>query len=179
MSRIRMFLGSFLFFGFVFTQFGCSALPIFFDVKTEGTTTIQKGTLLEQLAGGFGFDSFASFDISQTQEFKNNNTQKSLVKEAKVKSIALTITGPDSQNFDFLEEISFFVEAPGLSKKRIGTKKVPKGVKTFTLDLDDIDLTSYVKADSIKITTDAKGKRPENDTTVKAEIVLTIGAGIL
>ncbi len=158
---------------------GCSALPIFFDVHSEGKTTIQKGTLLEQLSAGFGFEGFSSFDIAETQEFKNNNTQKNLVKEAKVKTLTMKITGPDSQNFDFLEEISFFVEAPGQTKKRIATKAVPRGVKEFTLDLDAVDLTPFIKADSIVITTEAKGKRPENDTTVQAILVITIGAGIL
>lgn len=158
---------------------GCAAFPIRFDVKAEGTTTIQKGTLLEQLTGGLGFDSFSSFDISESQEFKNQNTNKNLIKEAKLKSITMTITGPDSQNFDFLEELSFFVEAPGQTRKRIATKTVPRGVKTFSLDLDNVDLTPYVKAESLKITTEAKGKRPENDTTIKAEVVITIGAGVL
>lgn len=165
--------------GIMLQTMGCGALPIFFDVKTEGQTTIQKGTLLEQLVGSFGFDSFSSFDISQSQEFKNNNTQKSLVKEAKVKSLTLTITGPATQNFDFLEEVSFFVEAPGQTRKRIAFKLIPKGVTTFAMDLDGVDLTPYVKADSIKITTEAKGKRPTNDTTVQAILVLTIGAGVL
>lgn len=161
------------------SMLGCGALPIYFDVQSEGKTTIQKGTLLEQLSAGFGFDGFSSFDIAETQEFKNNNTQKDLVKEAKVKTLTMKITGPDSQNFDFLEEISFFVEAPGQTKKRIATKTVPKGVKEFTLDLDNVDLTPFIKADSIKITTEAKGKRPNNDTTVQAIIVITIGAGVL
>lgn len=179
---MRLQRSGLLFCGLVSLMFlgvGCGAFPIFFDVKTEGQTTIQKGTLLEQLTSSIGFDSFSSFDIAQSQEFKNNNTQKSLVKEAKVKSLTLTITGPATQNFDFLEEISFYVEAPGQTKKRIAFKQIPKGVTTFSLDLDGVDLTPYVKADSIKITTEAKGKRPDNDTTIKAVLILTIGAGVL
>lgn len=158
---------------------GCGAIKVSFDVNVEGKTTITKGTLLEQLAGNFGFDGFASFDISQSSEFKNKNTEKDRIETAKVKSITMKITGPETQKFDFLEEITFFIEAPGQTKKRIGTKKVPKGLKTFTLDLDSLDLTPYLKADSVKITTDAKGKRPENDTTIQALIVLSIKAVVL
>ena len=35
---------------------GCGAVTVTFDVKVEGQTTIQKGTLLEQLTSSFGFD---------------------------------------------------------------------------------------------------------------------------
>lgn len=158
---------------------GCGNLNVTFDVTADGKTTIQKGTLLEQLTSSFGFDGFSSFDVSQSSEFENNNTEKSRVKSSKAKSITMNIVGPDTQNFDFLEEISFYIEAPGQTKQRIGTKAVPKGAKSFTLDLDGVELAPFIKADSIKITTDAKGKKPENDTTIEAVIVLTITATVL
>lgn len=158
---------------------GCGNVNVTFDVTADGKTTIQKGSLLEQLVGSFGFDGFSSFDVSQTSEFKNQNTEKSRVTSSKVKSITMKIVGPETQNFDFLEEISFYIEAPGQTKQRIGTKVIPKGAKTFTLDLDNLELAPYIKADSIKITTDAKGKKPDNDTTIEAVIVLSITANVL
>jgi hypothetical protein len=175
---MKFFRDSLFLFGLL-VFLGCGAISISFDVSTDGKTTISKGSLLEQLSGSFGFDGFSSFDISESSEFKNQNTQKDRIKTAAVKSIPMTIVGPDTQTFDFLEEVTFYIEAPGVTKKRIGTKKISKGVKKFTLDLDGLELAPYLKADSVKITTDAKGKRPENDTTIQAAIVLSIEATAL
>ena len=54
-----------------------------------------------------------------------------------------------------------------------------QGAKEFTLDLDNLELAPYIRADSVKITTEAKGKRPNNDTTVEVSIVLTLEAIVL
>jgi len=155
---------------------GCAALPITFDVPVSSKSTIEQKSLVEKVIGSFGFNDFTSFDITQSQEFKNNNAEKKHVHKARIKSFTLTIIAPTTQNFDFLTELSFFVEAPGLEKKRIAHKKVPKGVKTFKFDLDDVELKPYVQSDKISITANVKGNRPDKETTIEAKIVFAIEA---
>jgi len=43
------------------------------------------------------------------------------------------------------------------------------------LDLDDVDLTPYVVSESLTVTTDATGRRPEQDTVVQARFGLSVG----
>jgi hypothetical protein len=154
---------------------GCSYLPVSFDVMTSSQTTIQKGTAVEQLVGTLGFGDFVALDLSQSQEFKSNDVQKRHVARARVQKIALRITAPQEQTFDFLKSISFFVEAPGLPKKRIAHSEVPRGARNFECQIDDLELAPYVQADTMTITTAVSGRRPAMDTTVRADLVITVG----
>ncbi len=158
---------------------GCSALPVTFDAHARGQTVVPKGTAIEQLVGGLGFSQFTALDLSQSQEFKNNNVQKKHVSSASLKSLTLDIKAPEAQNFDFLESIGFYVEAPGQPRKRIATKQVSKGVRSIKCDVDDVDLGPYVRADSMTITTSVKGRRPNADTTVEARLTITVSTVLL
>ena len=153
---------------------GCSSLPMTFDVTQRAETTIQKGTVLEQIVGSLGFGQFTNLDLSQSQEFKSNNVQKRHVANGRVKVLQLRITAPEGQDFDFLESISFFVEAPGLERKRIAHRQVPRDARSFQCKVDDVDLAPYVRAESMTVTTDVRGRRPESDTTIDAKLVLTV-----
>ena len=155
---------------------GCEALPFEFDVPVQSSTTIEKGTLLEMVIGDFGFSDLTTFDISNTQQFKNNNAQKDQVVTAKMTKLTLSITEPADQNFDFLDSITFYVAATGEEKTKIASKTISKGVRTFELELEEVDLAKFIKKDSISITTDVKGRRPSKNTTVKIDANFRIGA---
>ena len=75
---------------------GCEALPFEFDVPVQSSTTIEKGTLLETVIGDFGFTDLTTFDISDTQQFKNNNAQKDQVVTAKLTKLTLSISEPSA-----------------------------------------------------------------------------------
>ena len=154
---------------------GCSYMPVSFDVHTGGQTTIQKGTIAEGLVGTLGFGNLANLDISSSQEFKSNNVQKRHVARARLQELKLTITAPKEQNFDFLQSITFFVEAPGLEKKRLAHRDVPRGARAFTCLIDDVELAPYVRADRMTITTTVNGHRPGADTTLQADLTINVG----
>ena len=153
---------------------GCSRLPVTFDVSTRGQTVIPKGTPVEQLVGTLGFGQFANLDLSESQEFKSNDVQKRHIDRARVKSLDLRIVNPQTQDFDFIEQITFYVEAPGLERKRIARKQVPRDARAFACELDDVELAPYVRAPQMTITTAVRGRRPENDTTVEARLVIGV-----
>lgn len=158
---------------------GCGALPLPITVTTTGRAVIEKGTVVEQAVGGVGFSQFTAIDFSQSQEFKNNNVQKKHVSEARVKEITLTIELPAGQSFDFLESVMFYIEAPGLEKKRLAHKKVPRGVSRFTCELEDLDIAPYVRADTMQVTTSVKGRRPDAETTLEARLSVKVGTVLL
>ena len=167
---------SLFFVGALFFFTACDAVPVRFDIDVDATTTVEKGSILDQRSSTFGFSNFTTFDVSSTQEFQNNNTQKNQVVDAKIAKLTLTIVSPSGQNFDFLDKLSFYIEAPGLEKKLVATKDFAKGLTTVDMDIIDLDLAPYIKADSFSFTTDVTGRRPDVETQIKASLKLNIGA---
>jgi hypothetical protein len=97
-----------------------------------------------------------------------------------VKSFSLTLTAPPGQTFDFLEAISFSVETEGQPKALVAKlDPVPKGATRIDLAPEaSLDLKPYVVAPSMRMTTSAKGKRPMQDTTVTALLVLDVDVNV-
>jgi hypothetical protein len=153
---------------------GCSHLPVTFDVRTQSRTTIEKGTAVEQLVGSLGFGQFTNLDLAQSQEFRSNNVQKRHVASAKLKALTLSITAPQGQNFDFLESLTFFIESPGMPRRRLAHQAIPRGATRLTFEPEDVELAPYVRADTMTITTEVRGRRPDRDTEVQCSLVLTV-----
>jgi len=144
------------------------------DVETSGKATIPKATLVDKLLG----DALAFVGMDQidfTQEFKNQGVSKDDVDSVRLSSMTLSIEAPPTGNFDFLQRIEFFAESDGLPKVSIASiETVPAGSKTLNLVVTNAELKPYVVAPSMRITSQVKGSRPDEDTTVKAEAVLDV-----
>lgn len=149
-----------------------------FDVPAEGDAEIEGASFVENLVGDFGFDGFGRVDVSGTQEFKSNDVRKNQVTEARATLIQLTVSNPSDANFDFVNTIAFSIEAPGVEKKEVAKKTMPKGATTVDLDIDDLDLSPYVRAESFSITSDANAQRPPEDTTLHAKLVMHVKAEV-
>ena len=122
---------------------------------------------------------FNNFDFSQSQDFKNQNAQKSHVSSAKLKSFTLKISSPNDEGFGFLDSIAFFAEANGQKvrvahKENIGSLGLNAPNPTLTLDLDNQELAAFVKADSMSLSTEANGRQPTEDTTIVATAVFHV-----
>lgn len=156
--------------------FSAGCVPtIEFDVPISDEAVIESGTVLEQLLSGFGFEDLVSMDLSQTNAFENNDVRKAQVEEARLTQLTLTTTAPDGATFDFLDSIAFSVAAPELPDELVASKTVGD-VASFDCDLEDVDLAPYVRAESFSLTTDVDGRRPDEDTTVQAQLVFHIVA---
>ncbi|MGC4120900.1 MAG: hypothetical protein QM765_41250 [Myxococcales bacterium] len=160
----------------------CGGL-IAFDVSQQGEATIPGSTLLGQVLGGIpGMQGLTSFDVSQSQEFENHNAEKGMVKSAKLSSLTLKITAPSDADFSFLDSIEFWAEADGTStrvahKSGIASLGLKAPNPTLTLELDDVDLVAFIKADSMSITSKASGRQPSKDTTLQATAVFHVSVG--
>jgi hypothetical protein len=138
------------------------------------TATIPGGSLLDVVTGDLGFGNLGNFDISQSQEFKNQGIKREQINSVKLKSLTLTITSPaNGQDFTFLQSLAFFVEAPGVEKKEIARGgPFTAGAKEVSLTLLDVELAPYATATSMTFTTTANGKKPGSTTTVEAKVIL-------
>lgn len=148
-----------------------------FEVKVDGEAVVQGDPLLGALGGFPVFSDLVAVDISQTDEFENHDTRKENVRAARLTKLRLTVVDPEDASFDFLSEITFFVESPNHPRRQVATKAIPQDATTVDLELADVDLAPYVRDDGFSLRTDAEGRRPRRDTRVRAELSFDIVAG--
>lgn len=155
-----------------------------FDVTQKGSAQIAGGGVIGSVLNAFpSIQGFNDFDISQSQEFKNENAHKDHVSSAKLTSFSIQITAPDDEDFQFLDSIAFYAEANG-QKVRVAHKENIRslGLKapnpTLNLDLDDVELAPFVKADAMSVTAEAQAEQPVEDTTLTASAVIHVGVSL-
>ena len=149
-----------------------------FDVDVDSEATVERGSVLEGLLEAFAFGDFVNMDVSSTSEFENHHAEKERVVNARLVRATLTITAPEQQDFDFIEHIAFFVSAPGQPEREVASKQVPRDVRSFELEMPDLDLAPYVRADTMSLTTEVTGRRPSEDTTLRAALRFHIEAAL-
>ena len=120
------------------------------------------------------------FDITQSQEFRNQGYTKDQVDSVRMKRFTLTITSPQGADFDFIDSIAFYAESDGLPRVLVAElDPVPDGQSEIILDVNtEVELQPYVIAESMTITTEATGLRPEQETTVDANVVFDVDIAV-
>lgn len=153
----------------------CSGLDNI-DVEATGEAVIPERTVLDELLGNVAFAGFGNFDISQTQEFQNQGYTKDQIDSVRIVQLTLEIADPAGASFDFLDSVRFSVEADGLPAIEIAyLDSVPAGSNELALEVaSDVDLRPYVVAPSMQITNDATGRRPAQETTVRATAIFDV-----
>ena len=177
LRKIKGLLFFVLFFGGLWNCSGVNEVT--FNVPVIATAEIEKGNLLEDLINQFGFGSFLNVDVASTQEFKNQNVERARVNKAILTKLTLTIEAPSDQNFDFLEQLTFFVESDGLPKVEVASITFPKGARSVDLNVTGTDIAAYIRAERISLTTEVKGRKPTQKTTIKAVANFQISARLL
>ncbi len=87
---------------------------------------------------------------NSSENFENNNTNKDLVEDARLKKMTLTVSSPESGDFSFLNDVEVYMKAEGLEETLIASKHDIEGGKTIDLDCEDKDLSAYIKKDTIE-----------------------------
>jgi hypothetical protein len=156
----------------------CGGLDTF-DVEQSATTTIPGGSPIPFLDTLFDFAGFNEFDISQSSEFENQGVSKDDIDSVTMTSLRLRVISPDGADLSFLDSIEFFVDAEGLSKKRIAKgSSFPAGAREVELDVEDVDLKPYAVKDAMQITAKASGENPPQDIEVAADVVLSVDVNV-
>jgi len=153
---------------------GCGLVQ--FDVPVEGDAQVPGCTGLTCLLGQLGFGSFTSLDLSQSQQWQNNNANKDKVSSATLTAASLDVTVPDGGDLSFLQSLKFSVEAPDAGQVLVAEgQSFPKGQSHVDLTAHpEVELAPYVKASAMTITTDASGNQPQQNTTVHAKVTFHI-----
>jgi len=154
----------------------CQARIATIRVEETAETVIPKGTILEDLVGSLGFDGFTKLDVSESEELQNQGVEPGDIVDVRVKVFELTAVAPSGADLSFLDQLEVSAEAPDAPRVTIASgDRFPVGEATVALDTTDADLTEHAVSRSMTVTTDAAGSRPEEDTTVEARFVLSVG----
>jgi hypothetical protein len=154
----------------------CDGTLIFIEVDQQTTTTVERGTLLDDLVGDLGLDDFLDMDITTSSELQNQGVEPGDISSVELTLFELEVLAPDGGDLSFLSSVELYVEAPDLPEIRVASATdLPEGQPTVVFDLDRVDLTDYVVSRSMTLSTDISGHRPEEDTEVRAHFVLDVG----
>jgi hypothetical protein len=147
---------------------GCGPI-LKFDVEQD----LQEQTVQGNILAGV-LPSFLSSPFAITVDLKAETAKRGTgpVRRAYLRTFTLAITphANPQGNFDFIDEVHMFVEAPGQTKAEVATlKPVPKSQKSLTFEVHEVDLVPYINAGAT-ISATATGKQPAADTTFDGHI---------
>ncbi len=157
---------------------GCTP-EVDFDVTIEGDATVQQGSLVETLLAQFGFESLVTFDLSESQAWQNNDIRKDQVTSTTLRQLRLSAAAPDGATLDFIDHIQFTAEAPNVEAAVVAAKDVAQGATEFDCDLLGVELAPYVRAETMTLSTDVSGRRPDVDTTVHVAATFHVVAKVI
>lgn len=123
-----------------------------FNIDYTTNFTIQATTLL-----GTPFDIVTPETTTNSEaEFENNNTNTDLVESIKLTELTLNLQTPESGDFDFLNDISIFINAEGQEERLIASRtNIPEdGSRVLQLDIEDTELREYIREESYTLRTE-------------------------
>ncbi len=145
-------------------------------VREESRVLVERGTLVENLVADLGFESFLDLDLTETEELANQGVEPGDIREVFLVDFVLEATAPAGADLAFIDSLDVLVSAPGFPEVVIAHQDdFPQGVAVVALDLEPVDLTPYTVSQSMSITTDVRGHRPEVDTEVEARFAIDVG----
>lgn len=106
-----------------------------------------------------------------SETFSKNNTSADLVKDVSLSKLTLTITDPDTENFDFLKSIKISIGTDQNDKVVMAQlDNVPQGATTIELQSTNAKLDKYLKAPNYTLYTEATVRQATTrEITVKEE----------
>lgn len=154
---------------------GCGGGLFNIRISDEATTTVGKGTIVEDFVGNMGFSDFIQMDLTDAAELQNQGVEPGDISEVELEMFELEAVAPEGADLAFLSAITLSVEAPDLPDVVVASADdFPEGQALVPLTLEDVDLTEYVVSESMTFTTDVSGNRPAEDTDVTARFTVRV-----
>lgn len=154
---------------------GCAKLTTL-HIEESAQVTVERGTLLEDLLGDFGFDEFVTMDLTESEEMRNQGADPGDVKNVELIAFELEALEPAGADLSFIESMDILVQAPELEERLLASADdFPEGQAVVVFTLGEVDLTPYVVSQSMTITTDVTAHRPDVDTLVEARFQVDLG----
>ncbi len=116
-----------------------------------------------------------------SQTFKNNNTDVNKVKDIRLESLVLSITGPANATFAPVKSVRLYISAPGVEEKLLASKEnIPTDVgNTLSLDVTGEKMDAYVKRESFQVRTEVVTRQAVfQDTHVTAKMTFGVTANL-
>lgn len=120
-----------------------------FDMSFTSSVEIPSSTGLN-----LPFNLFTpEIETNSEATFGVNNTKKELVETVTLTSMNLTITSPNDQRFDFLDEITVYIKADGLDEIQIAyAENIPENIgNELELTLTGNNLRDYIVEDEFTL----------------------------
>lgn len=115
----------------------------------------------------------ATVNSSSSGTYSANNTSADRVQDVSLDRLALTVTDPAGQNFDFLKSVKVYIASDnaGTNKTLLASlSPVPTGQTTITLTPSGAKLDAYLRNGSYSLFTDVEMAQPvRQNTTVRAD----------
>lgn len=139
-----------------------------FSVEDSQTITVPATLPIGQF---FALPSVAVSSTSKTT-YANNNTSADYVQDVTLSRLALTITSPTGQNFDFLKRIEVYISTDANSQGVLlaSLNPVPTGATTIELTPADQKLDVFLSQGSYTLTTKVEVTQPlTQQVTIRAD----------
>lgn len=89
------------------------------------------------------------------EEFKNNNTSSSLVKNIYLTHLDISIKSPTGKTFSFLKSMTLYISLDGENEIVLAKKEnIDSNANVLNMEVTSSRLDTYVKADSYKLRTE-------------------------
>lgn len=145
-------------------------------IQDEATTTVEKGTVLEELVGDFGFGEFTAMDLTESAALQNQGVEPGDIKDVRLEYMQLEATSPSGADLAFFNSMDIFVEAPDLPRMLIATATdFPEGQALIEMTIEDADLTDYATSESMTFDVEVSASRPQVDTDVTSRFSVAVG----
>jgi hypothetical protein len=157
----------------------CACHPtIDFDLTQSATGTIPGSPLSGVVTLQLPLPGLQNVNTSNVQGFPSSRTAKDHIQSARAKKITLTVTSPAGRDLSFLSSAALSISATGQPSKQFAHLSPFPAATSADLQLDDVELAPYLKADSFSITTDVTGTPQRQDVSLRADLDLGVTASI-
>ena len=157
---------------------GCSSL-LTITIEETATTTVESGTILEELLDEVGFDDFVTMDVTAASELQNQGVAPGDIREARLVNFELRVLSPEGGDLSFMEDMRVSVESPDLDMETLAVQNsFPEGESVVSFVLEDLDLTPYVVSQSLSIYTDVTAHRPSESVEIEAWFQVDVTATV-
>lgn len=157
---------------------GCSSL-LTISIEESATTTVEGGTVLEDLLGDLGFEEFVTMDLTSSEELQNQGVEPGDIAESALMLLELSVIEPEGGDLSFLDAMAVSVASPDVASVLVASQDTfPVGVSTVAFDLEDVELTPYIVSQALSLTTEVTASRPDEDTVVEARFVVDVTATV-
>lgn len=155
----------------------CVAKLLTVRIEQEGSTLVEGAGVIGGILSALTLGGFDDLSVNIEQELANQGVAPGDIDTVYV--VELTLSTPDGADLAFLDTLDIYVESPGIDKVRIAHQDdFPEGVTTVEMAIDGVDLTEFVVAESMTITTEASGSLPEDDTTIDVFMAIDVTATV-